>query len=139
MGLEGWKIDPNGITTGGWGLSLHPVDMAMFGYLYLQNGQLNGEQIVCENWVNISTAKHIEIIDIESGSHNLDYGYQWWRFLPINSRNIYFALGYGGQFITILPDLNMVVVMTAENSAEDYFSLALQILFGHILPAVQEN
>jgi CubicO group peptidase (beta-lactamase class C family) len=141
LGITNWKweSDPNEITTGGWGLSLHPVDMAMFGYLFLKNGLLNGEQIVSENWVNISTAKHIEIIDIESGSHNSDYGYQWWRILPRNSRNFYFALGNGGQFIIILPDLNMVVVMTAENSAEDYVSLAFQILFGHIVPAVQEN
>ena len=132
-----WESDPNGITTGGWGLSLHPVDMAMFGYLFLKSGLLNGEQILPEHWVNLSTAKHIEIIDIESGSHNSDYGYQWWRILT--SQNIYFALGNGGQFIAILPDRNIVVVMTADNTAEDYVSLALQILFGHIVPAVQEN
>jgi CubicO group peptidase (beta-lactamase class C family) len=60
-----WETGPNGVTNTGWGLSLHPVDMAMFGYLYLKKGVLNGKQTVPENWVNESTSRHTTM-----------YGYQ---------------------------------------------------------------
>jgi len=86
------------------GLRLHPVNMAMFGYLYLKNGMLNGEQVVPENWLKESTAKHI--VANEKG----DYGYLWWRIndnlaeergLEIN--DIFYASGFAGQFVFIIP------------------------------------
>jgi CubicO group peptidase (beta-lactamase class C family) len=110
-----WKTDPNGLTnTDGMygGLYLHPVNMAMFGYLCLKNGVLNGEQVISEDWVKISTSKHIERNDPNNGEFIGYYGYQWLFF---KDGNTYFAAGKAGQFIFVMPGLNMVVVMTAEN------------------------
>jgi CubicO group peptidase (beta-lactamase class C family) len=103
-----WQTGPNEITNTGWGLSLHPVNMAMFGYLYLKNGLLNSEQVVSEDWIAESTSKHTDY-----------YGYQWYveenEAYP-EAGGMYNAFGAGGQFIFVLPNLNMVVVFTAEHS-----------------------
>jgi CubicO group peptidase (beta-lactamase class C family) len=127
-----WEMGPDGIANTGWGLSLYPVDMAMFGYLFLKNGQLNGKQIVPEDWVSESTREHITII----------YGYQWW-VLPDNmitghpeANGIFYALGYGGQTIMILPTIDMVIVTTAWNPGQEGFRFDILL---DILPAVKEK
>ncbi|UCD62261.1 MAG: serine hydrolase [Flavobacteriaceae bacterium] len=134
-----WESDPQGNNAGGWGLYLHPANMAIFGYLFLKNGLLNGMQIISDNWVKESTAKQIEVIDPVTGQHTMDYGYQWWRTFPMPTFNMFYAAGFGGQFIFVIPNLNMVVVMTAENSFEEFGTLGLNILLGHIVPAVYEK
>ena len=112
--------------------------MAMFGYRYLKNGILDGEQVISEEWVNESTAKHIDVEDPDTGAHWAGYGYQWWKTLPLPTFNMFYAGGIWGQYIFVIPHLNMVVVMTAQNF-EDYFSTAFKILLGHIVPAVKEK
>jgi CubicO group peptidase (beta-lactamase class C family) len=122
-----WKKDPNGLTNteGAYGgLLIHPVNMAMFGYLYFKNGLFDSKQIVPENWVKESTSAHIERRDPDSDEIMGYYGYQWW----INSnKTVYFASGLAGQFIFVIPGINMVVVMTAENF-EDPFGPETDIL-----------
>jgi len=131
LGITNWEwlTGPNEINNAGWGLSLHPVNMAMFGYLYLKNGLLNGEQVVSEEWVTESTSEHIA-----------SYGYQWrmvaypgWVETYPEVDGAYYASGFGGQYIFVLPNLNMVVVFTAENA------YASKIMFDYILPAVKEK
>ena len=68
-----WETCPKGITKGGWGLFLCTEDMAKLGQLYLQKGKWNGQQIIPEFWVEVSTAKHKESIEGTFG-----YGYQLW-------------------------------------------------------------
>jgi CubicO group peptidase (beta-lactamase class C family) len=138
-----WETGPAGITNTGWGLRLHPVDMAMFGYLYLKNGQLNGKQIISKKWVQGSTAKKVLNIKMPRRRGLEDYGYHWWRFADADVRenlktnDIFFAKGAGGQFIFVVPHLEMVVVITAEN----WRNMALEygILFDYILPAVNSS
>ena len=141
LGITNWKweSDPQGNNAGGWGLYLHPANMAIFGYLFLKNGLLNGGQIISDDWVKESTAKQIEVIDPVTDQHTQDYGYQWWRTFPTPTFNMFYAAGFGGQFIFVIPNLNMVVVMTAENSFEEFGTLGLNILLGHIVPAVHEK
>jgi CubicO group peptidase (beta-lactamase class C family) len=93
-----WESDPKGNTAGGWGLYLHPANMAIFGYLFLKNGFLNGMQIISDDWVKESTGKQIEVIDLVTGQHTQDYGYQWWRTFPTPTFNMPYATGFGGQF-----------------------------------------
>ena len=127
-----WETGPNGITNTGWGLSLHPVDMAMFGYLFLKKGQLNGKQIVPEDWVSESTREHITII----------YGYQWWPLLDFRiighpeAKGAFYAIGYGGQQIMIIPNINMVIVTTAANPGQEEFIFDMLL---DILSAVKEK
>ena len=143
-----WSASPNALSDTGAGLELHPVDMAMFGYLYLHNGLCNDAQIVPADWVAESSAKHISFKDQASGEDLADYGYQWWRFtdnsvegsLEIN--DLYYASGYGGQFVFIIPHLNMVVASTAANF--EYYRMtgllpASRMLFGYIIPALLDQ
>ena len=94
-----WRSAPEGVAFGGGGLNITPRAMAKFGYLYLEGGAWNGRQIVPADWVEASVA-------------DPHYGYQWWRL----SNGGYAALGYGGQRIVVVPDLEIVVVITGEFS-----------------------
>lgn len=143
-----WSTGPNDISDTGAGLKLHPVDMAMFGYLYLNNGLFNGEQVVPADWVGESSTKHIAFKDSISGKDLADYGYQWWRFTDesvegyVEINDIFYASGYGGQFVFVIPHLNMVVVSTAANF--EYFRMtglmpASRMLFGYIIPALEDQ
>jgi CubicO group peptidase (beta-lactamase class C family) len=114
-----WQSDPMGIALGFSGLSLTPHDMARIGYLYLNEGIWEGEQIVPSEWVEESTRVHVSANDPaewwpDGGADG--YGYQWW----VRDSGIYSAEGYGAQRIYVIPDLEMVVVLTAALHANDY-------------------
>ena len=103
-----WEKCPKGITKGGWGLFLCTEDMAKLGQLYLQKGKWNGQQIIPEFWVEVSTAKHKESIEGTFG-----YGYQLW----MEERPGSFEFnGMLGQNVIIYPDLDMVIVTNAGNN-----------------------
>ena len=129
-----WQSDPQGITTGNSGLILRPRDMAKLGYLYLHDGQWQGKQIVPAEWVQASTTKHMETKGLMNAAEDDGYGYFWW----IDSFGGYSAHGYGGQYIFILPDLDMVVVFTGGLSDPD-FPAPHQLLKTYLLPAAQST
>jgi len=103
-----WDVhrDPQGIYCGAHGLELTPRDMAKFGYLYLNNGTWEGEQIVPAEWVARSTETSFLFWENEG------YGYQWWTF---PQSEIYFAKGQHDQDIFVIPEIDMVVVFTASH------------------------
>jgi len=97
-------------------LYLRPRDMAKIGQLYLQKGVWNGNRVVSERWVLESTKQSITVppSGIVIPGFNTTYGYQWWRGTFSNGEiDTYYAGGFGGQFIFVLPDMEMVVVFTA--------------------------
>jgi CubicO group peptidase (beta-lactamase class C family) len=100
-----WETDRSGIPIGGWGLFLTPRDMAKFGYLYLHNGLWDGHQIVPEVWVSTSVEPGR---NVEPG---VDYAYQWWVY---PEQSLFAAQGLEGQKIIVIPNLDMVVVFTAD-------------------------
>lgn len=105
-----WDSSPQGLSLGGTGLHLTPLQMARFGLLLLNEGNWEGEQIIPQEYVRLArekkihTEKHISHPDWCAG-----YCYQMWRC----SFNAYRADGMGGQFITILPEQDAVVVFTS--------------------------
>ena len=111
LGIEPgrWRRSPQGETNGGFGLSLTPRDMAKLGYLYLNGGRWDGEQIVPEDYVRRSTA-YQSAGDATGGT---PYGRQWW-VTEATGYAAFYALGYGGQYIYVVPDLDLVAVMVAE-------------------------
>ena len=129
-----WQSDPQGITNGNNGLTLRPQDMAKLGYLYLHNGQWQGKQIVPAKWVQTSTTKHMETKDKMNAAEDDGYGYYWW----INSFGGYSAHGFGGQYIFILPKLDMVVVFTGGLS-DPNFPAPHQLVKTYLLPAAQST
>jgi len=128
-----WPADPQGVTIG-WGeMRLKPRDMAKIGYMMLKGGQWRGRQIVSRNWVRESTQPHIK-----AGAY--EYGYQWWRGNAVKDNRVIDAIwawGHGGQFIFVLPALDLVAVFTAKHYENPGFSeRAFNMLTSYIITAV---
>jgi CubicO group peptidase (beta-lactamase class C family) len=122
-----WSSNPQGITIGWSDLHLTPHDMAKIGYLYLNEGRWDGEQVVSAEWVRASTREHIPAGTLEDG-----YGYQWW----IDDAGIYMALGYSGQYIVVVPDQDMVVVFISDLEEQDFY-VPQGLLTDFIIPAAK--
>ncbi|MBI9038119.1 MAG: serine hydrolase [Bacteroidales bacterium] len=118
-----WEKE-NGVLQCHNGLHLYPRDMAKIGLLVLNDGYWNGEQIVPKEWIDISTKPHVAESDF------FNYGYQWWHRSKINKswwkesdeesneHEMFLALGFGGQYIFIVKDLNLILVMTSSDYNE---------------------
>jgi len=105
-----WKELPNNVCYTSGDMKLRPRDMAKFGHMYLNNGSWNGEQIISTEWVEASTQAFIRQNPL------WESGYLWWQHtFEVNDKQIpvFAASGWGGQKITVVPSLNMVVVFTA--------------------------
>ena len=96
----------------GGGMRIRPRDFLKVGQLYLNGGIWNGKRIVAQSWVMRSTSKQVE------GSNNGNDGYAWHRSdLKSGTRTYreYEANGNGGQFLIVVPELDLAVVFTAGN------------------------
>lgn len=102
---SGWVVDPKGINTAGWGLTLKTQDMIKIGKLYLQQGYWNNQLIVSPSWIKESTQEY-------STWDKLSYGYLWWIISDTNGS--YAAIGDGGNIIYINPTKNLVVAITSK-------------------------
>lgn len=116
-----WETDPLGHSIGGWGLNLTPPDMAKFGFLYLHDGEWDGQQIVPAEWVQRSTKDPIANT----------YGYQWWI-----GDDSFSAQGLYGQRICVFPAYDLIVVFTAELAENDWYVEDL-LLTQYIMPSLQ--
>ena len=105
--LAKWPRDPEGIYRGGNDMEMTPKEMMLFGKLYLNRGRANGRQIVPESWVDQSFVPRGR-----SRYSGRLYGYGWW-IRRLGGRAVYYAWGYGGQFIFVVPDLEAVIVTTS--------------------------
>lgn len=103
--VSAWAADPNGVNTGGWGLTLSTMDMAKIGALVLNGGVWNGKRIVSEKWIQESTSEQSRWTE-----RNLPYGYLWW---VLEREHGCAAIGDGGNIIYINPDRNMVVAIAS--------------------------
>ena len=119
-----WPANPQGISIGWGGIHMQPVDMAKIGYLYLRQGRWGNKQIVSASWVDASTRKHIAAT-LQDG-----YGYQWW----VTDEGIYMALGYAGQFIFVVPRVDLVVVFISDLEEADFYT-PQELLEEYIIPA----
>ena len=102
-----WSVDPQGVAAGGNGISMTTRDAARFGQLYLNGGRWGEQQVVPETWVAKSAQKQSEG---QPGSV-FTHGYQWWI-----GETMYFAQGHGGQYIFVVPELELVTVVTGNLS-----------------------
>ncbi|WP_027084745.1 serine hydrolase domain-containing protein [Cohnella panacarvi] len=114
LGIERyrWYADSNNIVIGGFGLEVVGPDLAKLGLLALRNGQWNGKQLVPSAWIEATTEPRHHTYD-----HIGSYASHWWvmtdeRRNPVCPR-IYFAMGYGGQYIFVVPDLELVVTFAS--------------------------
>jgi CubicO group peptidase (beta-lactamase class C family) len=109
--LARWPQDPQGIYFGGNDMLMTPRQMLAFGELYLNEGRISGTQVVPEAWVKASLLPRVESRR-ESGR---EYGYGWW-IRDMAGYTTYYAWGYGGQFIFVVPELTLVVVTTSNSN-----------------------
>lgn len=102
----GWRRSPQGEVIGGYGLQITPQEMARLGYLYLRGGEWNGERLIATEYIEQSTS--IQASGDPTGG--TPYGYQWW-VTDATGYAAYYALGYGGQYIYVVPALDLVVAV----------------------------
>lgn len=108
-------------------------DMARLGYLMLRKGKWNSTQVISEEWVKKMTSAYTKVTDMNPSSRktqSFGYGYMWWVWDGNANRDAYkngfTAIGAGGQFITVLPALDMVIVhksSTNDTDADKYWGL----------------
>ena len=112
--LSRWPRDPQGIYFGGNDMELTPRQMLAFGELYLNGGRVDGKPVVPERWIDASFSPRGR-----SSWSGQEYGYGWW-IRPVNGLVSQYAWGFGGQYIILVPDLDLVVVTTSSSTvAED--------------------
>lgn len=115
-----WERDPQGYYMGGGDMAYTSRDMAKFGYLYLSNGAFDGKQVIPSEWIDESLRAYSPTNYKDLGTFkNIKYGYLWWS-ANVGKYKINFAWGHGGQYIVIVPELNMVVVSTANPFLGDF-------------------
>ena len=126
-----WPADNRNVSYGGSAVKMTPRDMARFGYLYLKGGNWDGIQIMPEEWVEKSQQKHIKRKYIE----DYYYGYLWW----VSDHNTYSAVGYAGQWITIIPEHDLVIIFTNDFEEEESLQVYTpeRLIETYILPAVR--
>jgi CubicO group peptidase (beta-lactamase class C family) len=111
--LARWPRDPQGIYFGGNDMLLTPRQMVAFGELYLREGRVDGRQVVPERWIELSWVSRGR----SSWSGQM-YGYGWW-IRDLAGRRAYYAWGFGGQYIFVIPELELVVVTTSSPTAAE--------------------
>lgn len=119
-----WGHDGSGTTDGGSGIEATARDYSKIGLLYLKRGRWEKQQIVSESWVNLST---------RTSPVAKDYAYLWWRFPegPPALENAFYAHGARGQYLLVIPKLDMVVTRLGRSSPEvnrKYFPRLVELI-----------
>ncbi len=104
-----WPVDPQGVHLGDAFLKISAPDMAKIGQLMLAGGRWDEKQIVPAQWVTESTQAHVATGGYGVGGD--DYGYHWW-VTTADGHDAFVAAGFGGQLIEVVPDLDLVVVVS---------------------------
>jgi hypothetical protein len=132
--LRGWTTDPQGIHFGGNEMRMTPREMLAFGTLYLNGGRApDGTQVVPRAWIDSSW-----VVRTRSPFNGNGYGYGWWH-RRLAGHDVHFAWGYGGQFVFVVPDRQLVVVTTSNPDVErerGHLDAIYGLLEREILPAV---
>ncbi len=134
--LSAWTRDPQGVYFGGNEIHLRPRELLAFGELYRNGGRHNGRQIVPEEWILASWERRTT-----SPFNDHGYGLGWWM-RHSNGYDVYFAWGYGGQYVFIVPDLELTVVTTSDpvSPRERGHNRALHhLLDDYLVPAAMQG
>lgn len=112
--LARWPQDPQGVYFGGNEMLLTPKQMVSIGELYLNRGAVNGQQIVPSGWVDTSCQPRTT----SAWDADRHYGYGWW-IQAFDGGTACFAWGYGGQYIFVFRDQQLVVTATSSTAVSD--------------------
>lgn len=134
--IKSWQQDPQGRYFGGNNMAITPRAMLRFGQLYLNGGRFRGQQVVSPDWIHQSWRTYVR-----STFHDHQYGYLWFTH-SFGGERVVFAWGHGGQYIFVIPRLNLVVACTSSLSnrppgLDSHNEQILDLLEEHILPAAR--
>ena len=131
-----WTQDPQGIYFGGNEMSMTPRQMVSFGELYLNDGRVGATQVLPEDWI----AKTRVPRGRSRWGSDREYGYGFW-IRDLAGHDSYYAWGYGGQFIFIVPDLHLVVVTTSRTDVSterrDHLGAIYDLVEQQIIPSLE--
>ena len=134
IAIPQWERDPQGYYLSGNQMAMSPHAMAKFGELYRQGGTFGGERVLPEEWIERSWQP--QTTSPWSGEQ---YGYGWF-ISEVAGYPLYYAWGYGGQMIYIVPDLELTVVMTSAIDVErggGHVDALRRLLADYIVPAAE--
>lgn len=132
--LRSWTSGPQGIYFGGNEMRMTPRQLLRFGELFLNGGVYDGRRIISEEWIRRSW-----IPRTQSRFNSHRYGYGWW-IKEARGHPVYFAWGYGGQYLFLVPDLELIVVTTSAADASrsgDHLRALHSILDDDLIPAAE--
>jgi CubicO group peptidase (beta-lactamase class C family) len=134
LGIEDptWGTSPQGITLGGYGLSVRTEDIARLGQLYLRKGVWNGKQLLPASWVEAATSPQIANGSDPESDWNQGYGFQFWRC----RYGCYRGDGAFGQYCIVMPDQDAVVAIT---SGVKDMQAVLNLVWKKLLPAMRRD
>jgi CubicO group peptidase (beta-lactamase class C family) len=128
-----WTRDPQGIYFGGNEMSMTPRQMIAYGELYLDRGRAGDRQVVSTNWVDTSCLPRTR----SRWDGDREYGYGWW-IQEFGPHRACFAWGFGGQYIMVFRELDLVVAITSSTTVSDerrgYRRQLFDLLETQILP-----
>jgi CubicO group peptidase (beta-lactamase class C family) len=131
LGIENptWGTSPQGISLGGYGLSLRTEDIARFGQLYLQKGIWHGRRLVPDSWIAMATARQTSNGSDPKSDWDQGYGFQFWRC----RHGLYRGDGAFGQFCIVMPEQDAVVAIT---SGGQNMQAVMNLVWEKLLPAM---
>jgi CubicO group peptidase (beta-lactamase class C family) len=134
LGIENptWGTSPQGISLGGYGLSVRTEDIAKFGQLYLLKGKWDGKQLVPESWVIEATTLQTSNGSNPNSDWDQGYGYQFWR----SRHHTFRGDGAFGQYCIVMPDQDAVVAIT---SGVKDMQAVLNLVWDSLLPTFQPS
>ncbi len=133
--LRPWDRDPKGYYLGGNNIHLTPREMLAFGLLYLHDGMNGDRRILSNEWIENSWTPIRRSSFSSSG-----YGYGWW-YRRTSGFDVYYASGYGGQYIYVVPDLDLTVVATSSltNRTGRRRPSVYTLLRSRVIPAIRDR
>lgn len=130
LGIENpkWETSPQGISLGGYGLSVRTEDIVRFGQLYLRKGLWMGKRLIPANWIEMATARQTSSGSNPKSDWEQGYGYQFWRC----RHGLYRGDGAFGQFCIVMPEQDAVVAIT---SGGRDMQAVMNLVWEKLLPA----
>ncbi len=123
-----WGNSPQGVSLGGFGLSVRTEDIAKFGQLYLQKGQWNNQSLIKPEWIALATSKQTSNGSSPNSDWDQGYGFQFWRCRHGNYRGD----GAFGQYCIVMPEHDAVVAIT---SGVKDMQAVMNLVWDKLLPA----
>ena len=132
LGIENpvWLTSPQGVSIGGFGMSIRTEDIARFGQLYLQNGVWKGKRLLPAAWIAAATSRQMSNGSKPESDWEQGYGYQFWR----SRHGAFRGDGAFGQFCLVMPEQDAVLVIT---SGVKDMQAVLNLVWDRLFPALQ--